>query len=404
MKKLLLLLLTVAAAAIVWGIIRKNEPVKLSFATVKRQTLVSTLSTNGKVEPFEWQAVRAETAGLVSGVAVRDGQNVATGAELAVLTDPAWQADIAAAESKVAEARANLAALEAGGRPAELSDIESNLSRAQLDFEQQTRERDTLRRLEQKQAATAAEVRAAEDKMGQTRLVIEGLERRRVSLVATSEVAAAKARLEDAEVALRLARQRAAQSVVRSPLAGDVYGLAVRPGTYVNPGDLVANVGRMDRLRVRVYVDEPELGRVVEGQPVTITWQALAGRKWQGKVERKPSSIVALGSRQVGEVVCIIENPGRELIPGTNVDAEIRTAVVDGALVIPRETLRHDAGGDYVLALGGETLERRGVKTGNSSVTLVQVTEGLADGDRVALPSDTPVKAGDRVKAMMEGR
>jgi len=54
-------------------------------------------------------------------------------------------------------------------------------------------------------------------------------------------------------------------------------------------------------------------------------------------VERKPAAIQALGSRQVGEVVCDIENPGRELIPGTNVDAEIRTAVVDNALVIPRE-------------------------------------------------------------------
>jgi len=404
LKKLLLLLLAVAAAAIVWGIIRKNEPAKVSFTRVKRQPLVSTLPTNGKVEPFEWQAVRAETAGLVSRVAVRDGQTVEKGAELAALTDPAWQADIDAAESKVAEARANLSALEAGGKPAELTDIENNLSRAQLDFEQQTREHETLLRLEQKQAATAAEVRAVEDKMRQTRLVIEGLDKRRASLVAATDVAAAKARLQDAEVALRLARQRAAQSAVRSPLAGELYGLAVRPGTYVNPGDLVANVGRMDRLRVRVYVDEPELGRVAEGQPVTITWQALAGRKWQGKVERKPSSIEALGSRQVGQVVCIIENPGRELIPGTNVDAEIRTAVVDNALVIPRETLRHDAGGDYVLTLGGETVERRAVKTGNSSVTLVQVTEGLADGDCVALPSDTPVKAGDRVKAMVEGR
>jgi len=399
LKKLVLVLPLVVAAAIVWGIVRKHDPPKIDFARVNRQTLISILSANGKVEPFEWQAVRAETEGLVSGVVVRDGQSVAKGAELAAMTSPALQADIDAAQAKVAEARAGLSTLEMGGKLAELADIENGLSRAQLDLQQQTQERDTLQRLADKQAATPAEVKAAQDKILQTKATIEGLERRRASLVAKNDVAAAQARLEDAEVALRLAQQRAAQSIVRSPLAGTVYGLAVRPGAFLNVGDLIANVGRLDRLRVRVYVDEPELGRVAEGQPVTITWQALSGHKWQGRVERKPTSIQALGSRQVGEVVCTIENPGRELIPGTNVDAEIRTAVVENALVIPRETLRHDAGGDYVLALQGDTVERRAVKTGASSVTLVQVVEGLGEGDAVALPSETPLRPGDRVKA-----
>jgi multidrug efflux pump subunit AcrA (membrane-fusion protein) len=97
----------------------------------------------------------------------------------------------------------------------------------------------------------------------------------------------------------------------------------------------------------------------------------------------------------------VIENPGRELIPGTNVDAEIRTAVVEGALVIPRETMRHDASGDYVLALKGDTVERRAVKPGASSITQVQVAEGLSESDAVALPSDAPLKSGDRVAPAM---
>jgi hypothetical protein len=70
-------------------------------------------------------------------------------------------------------------------------------------------------------------------------------------------------------------------------------------------------------------------------------------------------------------------------------------------LVIPKETLRHDQQGDYVFALKGDTLERRAVKKGASSVTLVQVVEGLSDGDAVALPADIPLKPGDRVSAVM---
>ena len=401
MKKLLLLLLLVVAAVIGWGVFRKTAPPQVNFTRVKRETLVSTLSTNGKAEPFEWQAVHAETAGLVSQVAVREGERVAQGAALAVIVDPSLAADVAAGEAKVAEARANLAALEAGGKPAELAGIENNLARARFDLQQHQKEYGALRRLAEKQAAVPLDVEAAQDKVRQSEIEIEGLENRRKSLVDRTEIAAARARLQDVEVALNLARQRARLNTLQAPIAGEIYGLAVRPGAYLNVGDAAANVGRLDRLRVRVYVDEPELGRVAEGQPVTITWDALPGKQWRGTVERKPASIQVLGSRQVGEVICSIENPGRELIPGANVNAEIRTAVVEGALVVPKETLRHDAQGDYVFALNGDTIARRPVKKGASSITGVQVVEGLAEGDAVALPSDVPLKPGDRVAAAM---
>jgi len=401
LKTLIFWIALVAAAALTWGLLRKSEPPRIHFARARRQTLVSTLPSNGKVEPFEWQAVRAETAGLVSLVPVQDGQPVARGAVVARLSDASLETDIRTAEAKVAEARANLSAAQAGGRPAELTDIENSLARARLDLEQQTTEYNSLKRLAAKQAATKAEVQIAADKLQHTRLTIEGLENRRASLVAKPDVAANEARLRDAEVLLEAAQARAALLAVHSPISGTVYDLAARPGAYLNVGELVANVGRLDRLRVRVYVDEPELGRVAVGQPVTITWQALPGRQWQGAVERMPSSIETLGSRQVGEVVCTIENPGRELVPGTNVDAEIRTAVVQNALVIPRETLRHDAQGDYVLVLKGDTVERRAVKTGTSTISLVEVTEGLSEGDAVALPSDVPVSPGGRVTPVM---
>jgi HlyD family secretion protein len=397
LKKALFLLLVVAAAVIAWGVLRKSEPPRVPFARVKRQTLVSTLPTNGKAEPFEWQAIRAETAGVVRKLDVREGQAVAPGQALAAMSDPALEGDVETAQAKVAEARAGLNALEAGGRPVDLTDIENRLERARHNLQQATAEYNSLRRLAEKQAATRVEVQAARDKMRDAELEIDGLGKRKASLVAKPDVAAAQARLEDAEAALNLARRRAALTVVHSPIGGVVYGLAAQTGSYLTEGALVANVGRLDRLRVRVYVDEPELGRVAAGQPVTIRWQALPGKEWHGTVERKPVSIQPLGSRQVGEVVCTIENPGRELIPGTNVDAEIRTAVVDNALVIPREALRHDAGGDYVFTLKDGILERRPVRTGASSVSLVEVAAGLAEGDPVALPTDVPLKPGERV-------
>src|ERR1035438_8342373 len=114
---------------------------------------------------------------------------------------------------------------------------------------------------------------------------IEALEKRRAALVTQADKTVAVARLRDAEAAVELAKSHIAETTIHAPIGGVVYDLAARPGAYLNIGDLVANVGRTERLRVRVYVDEPELGRVQEGQPVAINWDALPGRAWQGAVE-----------------------------------------------------------------------------------------------------------------------
>jgi HlyD family secretion protein len=399
LKKLLLfLLLTLAACALVLGFLRKSAPPQVRFTQVKRQTVVSTVPTNGKVEPYQWQAVHAETAGLAVRVDVQNGKRVAQGAVLAEIGDPEIRAGIDSAEARVSEAQAGLQVLQGGGKSAERSDIESSISRARFNLQTDQREYDAIQRLVAKQAATPMEERAAADKVRQTQLEIDGLEKRRAALVSKPDIEGAEARVKDAEVALRLAKERSASTLVRAPIAGEVYDLAVRPGAYLNAGDLVANVGTLDRLRVRVYVDEPLLGRVTLGQPVTIRWEALPGKVWKGVVDRMPTSIQTLGSRQVGEVVCVIENPGHDLIPGNNVDAEIRTAVADNALVIPKETMRHDAQGDYVFLLRGAAVERRNVKTGVSNVTQTQIADGLAEGDSVALPTDVPLKPGERVQ------
>ena len=61
MKKFLALVLLLAAGAIVWAVLRTKDAAHATFARAHRQTLISTLPTNGKVEPFEWRAVRDAT-------------------------------------------------------------------------------------------------------------------------------------------------------------------------------------------------------------------------------------------------------------------------------------------------------------------------------------------------------
>jgi HlyD family secretion protein len=393
-----LLSIGVVAIVIVWWLLHlKNDAPRVPFAKVTRSTLISILPTNGKVEPIAWQAVRAQDSGLVEKVPVHEGMWVNRGDVLAVVQQTGLQADLDAAQARVAQARAELATVEAGGKAAELVEIENSLARYKLTRDDAQREYASLQRLAEKQAATTVDVVAARNKIRQAELQIEGLEKRRAALVGRQDRTVAQARLKDALAAVELARQRIAQTVFSAPMAGVVYQLSVRPGDYVDAGGLIANVGETSQLRVRVYVDEPELGRVAVGQPVRITWDGLPGKIWEGTVERMPSEIVPLGSRQVGEVKCTIANPGKDLVPGSNVNADIRTNMVNQALSMPKEALRRDANGAGVFLLNGDTVVWRKVKTGASNVTRVQAVEGLNEGDAVALPTDLVLHDGQKV-------
>jgi HlyD family secretion protein len=394
------LLLIAAAGLGAWFILRSgNTAPEVRFVKPRRETLVSNLPTNGKVEPIEWTAVRVDAPGLVERLPVHQGQTIVKGALLAQIGEPGIADQVRAAQARVAQAQAEFETLDKGGRSTELSDIANQLTRAKFDRDQANKEYGSLRRLNEKNAATAVEVEVAHARVQQLDLQMQSLERQRAALVSKPDLAAGQARVQEAEAAVLGAQAKMGQGIIRSPLSGVVYDLPARQGAYLNAGDLVASVGQIDRLRVRVYVDEPEVGRIAVGQPVRITWDALPNRDWQGHVERLPTQIAALGTRQVGEVLCSIDNPGHELVPGTNVNAFIQTSVVPNALTVPKETIQRKGGATDVYVLGpGDTLRLRRVEAGTFNVTRTQVTGGLKDEDLVALPSDKTLKDGARVK------
>jgi HlyD family secretion protein len=375
----------------------RNAPPDVPFARVTRGTVVSSLTTNGKVEPIEWASARAEVAGLVVRTAVKRGDKVAKGAMLIELDPAPVSADLAAAQARVAQAQAELQVFTGGGRAADVAAISGSLEAAKQELATAEREYESDRRLEAKGAITPVEVTAAKEKVARAKLQIQSLEQRKAALVSPPDRSAAEARLHEAEAAVAAARQKIGMTVVRAPVAGTVFQFDIKVGAYLNPGDLVANIGKLDTVRVIVYVDEPDLGRVEVGMPVTITWDALPGRQWTGNVERKPTQVITLGTRQVGEVSCVIGNPDLDLLPGTNVNAEIRSKVVENAVTVPNAALRRENGATGVFVLAGRTLQWRDLKLGVASVVRSQVLSGVQDGDSVALPTDRNLKEDMRV-------
>ena len=394
---LVLLIAGASAVLIAWLVVRKSAPPEVPFVKVKREAIVSTLNTNGKVEPIQWASARAERAGVIKRVLIQRGQQVRKGAALVELDTRDASAQLENAEAQIQQAKAQLRLLDQGGPSVERAQIEGDIERAKLDLQVAQKEHASLQRLAAKQAATQVEVNAARQRADQLQLQIQALEQRRAALVAPPDKEIAQAKLEQAETAARLARANLALSTVSAPIDGIVYQFDLRIGSFVNAGDLIANIGRLDRVRVVVYVDEPELGRVHEGQPVVITWDAMPDRQWKGVVDKLPTQVVPLGSRQVGEVSCLIENPDHDLLPGTNINAEIQSSVVPNALTVPRVALRREGSQTGVLVLSGDHVTWRTVKLGVSSYTKSQVLSGLAESDPIALPTEKPIKDGSKV-------
>lgn len=376
----------------------KSKPAEVQFARATIATIHSSVPTNGKVEPIEWAVAKAERAGPVIKIMVQRGQNVAEGAPLVEIDASEARANLSAAQAKMADARAQLEMLQHGGRASDLADISAGIDRARFDLAHAQEEYDRDVRLEQKQAATRAEVEAARQRVDQAKLQINMYEQRRTALVNSSDRAAAQARFDDAQASAKLAGQQIAQSIVRAPIAGTVYQFDLKPGAYLNPGDTVASIGRLDRVKVNVNVDEPDLGRVAKGMPVVITWVALPGRHWDGEVDRTATQIVTLGTRQVGMVVCVIRNPDHDLLPESNVDVEIRSETVENAIAIPKEAVRTEHGQTGVYLLNGDHIEWKQIKLGVSNTTRTQVNDGVSAGDAVALFSENPLHDGMPVR------
>jgi HlyD family secretion protein len=397
LKKILAVVLALAAAFAIWTYKKRSDDPTVPFVKTTRHTISNVLSTNGKVEPAEYVDVRVESPGLVKRVLVHAGDSVRSDQVLAELTETGLQQELDAVLAREAQARADLQTLQAGGRSSETAELDGTINRLKSDREAAQRNVDSLQRLLAKQAATSFEVEQARQSVKSIDVQIQSLQQRRAALVGKGDLGSAQARVEEAEANVRLSRDRIAHDTIRAPMAGTIYDLPARAGSFLNAGDPVASIGKLDPVRVRVYVDEPELGRVAAGQRVRITWDALPGKEWPGVVEKRPTEVIALGSRQVGEVLCTIGNPMRELVPGTNVNAFILTQVVDNVLTIPKAAVRRDGAIGVFLLQKDNTLKWQPIATGASDALRVEVVSGLADGDAVAEPTDQILKAGAKV-------
>lgn len=363
---------------------RTTLPVRA--ATVVRSSLKSTTSTNGVVEPVSNFEATAPFPGVVKGLYVHEGDQVPAGKLLLSMDDADARAKLATALANLKGAQAAYDATVKGGTQEELLSLNGQIQSAILDREQAQNSLATLEKLQMQGAASASEVAAAKDRLIAANNSLGVLEKKKTSRYGSPDVAHAKASLEDAQAAYAAAQQSVNQANVKAPFAGTVYSIPVSRTEFVEQGKTLLEMADLDKLQVRAYFDEPEIGRLREGMPVTITWDARPNLEWHGHIERVPSTIIRYQTtRNVGQAVIAMDHTDGVLLPNTNVTVTVIISDSTNALNVPRDALHTEQGRFYVYRIADGVLRRTEVKTGASNLTQIEILSGLNEGDSVAL-------------------
>ncbi len=369
-------------------------------AEVERSSLKSTTSTNGKVEPAAFFEAHAPFPGLVKAVYVREGDKVTPGKLLLQLDDTDALSKLATAIAALRGAQASYDATMKGGTQEERLSLNGDLTKTQMDRDQAQHDVAALEKLQAQGAASAAEVAAAKDRLASANNSLALLEKKKTGRYDATDVAHAKATLDDAQAGYAAAQAVVNQANVKAPFAGTVYSVPVSKSEFVQTGDKLLQMADLSKLEVRAYFDEPEIGKIREGMPITIRWDATPDKEWHGHVERVPSTIYTLGTRNVGQALISIDDADGALLPNTNVTVTVTTSSVAEALNIPRDALHTEQGKSYVYLVVNGRLRRTPVTVGALNLTQVEITSGLREGETVALGTTNgqPVTQGAAVE------
>lgn len=371
--------------------------IRVTVTQPTRQDIISTITSNGKVEPVRNFEAHPPVGTTVRSVFVQEGDKVHKGQVLLQLDD-------SDARAQLIKSIAILKSAESSGGDVQVANAanSADLSRATADRDQAQRSLAALQRLYERGAASREEVATAQEKLNSANANLSVLQRKAAGQATQGRTQSALANIENARANVALAQGVVAGMRITAPFDGTVYMVPVRVGMWVNPADVILQMADLSKMQVRTFVDEPEIGNLQIGQKARITWDALPNRTWDGTVSSLPSTVVNRGNRVVGELLCSLDNEDRKLLPNVNVGVTIITSSRNNALVLPREAVHEESGKNFIYVVSGNHLQRREVQLGVANLTFVEILKGAKEGEVVAVNSlsPTPLKNGVWVRVV----
>lgn len=345
--------LAALAAGITWKIKgSKQQPIDDALVVVvKRADLAVEVIDTGKIEPREKVDIKSKVAGQVMEVLVDEGQTVKKGQPLLRLDPADYARDASRVEAELAQSQQALAFAE--------------------------------------QALARKKAALAERAVSQADVELAG-----------NEVDMRKASVRIAEVAVSAAKDRLRSCEVRSPLDGTVIERGIEPGEVVSPGVQATFEGKplltvadLSTLIVKAELNQIDVARIVLGQTVTLTLDALPEKKWSAKITKiAPAAVKAQGrDAEVFPVEATLEGAEAAIKSGMTADVRILVETRAQVLLVPIEAVIKEEGKSWVkkVVVGDDGKKQKAdkseVKVGKSNDRQMEILEGLKVGDEVAI-------------------
>lgn len=366
--------------------------VRVKVAPVAYQSLTATVSANGKVEPVEPFEAHAPGPGVIHNIYVEEGQHVRKGQQLLMMDDTEVRSRLATAQTALAQAKLQRTDLERGGNSEESLTYAANIATAKLEQQAASANLRAVESLQRKGSASASEVAAAQQRLNSAELALSSANAHTSTHYSPGDRAASDARIHDAEVALQAAQSALEDADVHAPIDGTVYYIPVSEFDFVHAGDDLIYVADLNRLLVRAYFDEPEIGKLQNGQSVMITWDAKPNQVWHGHIEHIPNTIINYGTRNVGECIITVDDARGYLPPNANVTVRVTESTREHVLAVPREALHTDGSRNFVYTIADGKLQQTPIQPGLLNNVSMQILSGLGLNQVVVLGPADPGK------------
>lgn len=216
-----------------------------------------------------------------------------------------------------------------------------------------------------------------------------------------NKVAMDKISVSDAQSQLNDAYAQLNKMTVTAPIGGVVTAVNNINGDSVSQGKSVLTIVDMSSMKVKVAVDELDIGKVKASQSATIKFDAIKDKSFEGTVETIAQTGTSSNNVTTYDVVVAIKNPAGIKL-GMNANVTISVESKDNALVIPADALVENNGKKFVRLLSNsssaannntansssrnsESTNLTSIKTGLETENYIEVTDGLKEGDKVQI-------------------
>lgn len=247
-------------------------------------------------------------------------------------------------------------------------------------------------------AQAEAAVAQAEASLASARSSLERLQRG----PSAQDLAIAEAQVQQSELAIAQSRLNQANSELISPIDGIATAVNLRVGELPAAGQPGIVVTDLSRFHLDVLVDEIDIGKLAEGQPVNVTLDALADAVISGHVESISPTPVDSGGITAYKVTVVVDEASAPLRSGLSATASIVTDELTDVVLLPNRAIQIDrtSGRAFVEKIVGGVPTTTEVQLGARNEQFSQVLAGVEAGDELAIRSGSGL---ERLRATMFG-